>query len=70
MLLSRRLLIGAEYRAKPDNLGVAHESDAWDGFAAWAPGRRLTLTAAYVDLGDIATVKRQRGAFLSLQGRF
>jgi hypothetical protein len=70
LLLSRHVAIGAEYRSKPDNLGFARENDAWDAFVAWAPMRHVTLTAAYVDLGDIATFKSQRGAFLSLQTSF
>ncbi|WEK01359.1 MAG: DUF3034 family protein [Candidatus Sphingomonas phytovorans] len=70
LLLSRRLLVGAEYRTKPDNLGFAKENGTYDVFAAWAVARHVRLTAAYVDLGDIATVKRQRGAFLSIQGNF
>jgi hypothetical protein len=69
-LLTRRLAVGAEYRSKPDNLGFAQEDDAFDLFAAWAVTRNVTLTAAYADLGDIATVKNQRGAFLQLQGAF
>ena len=70
MLLKRNLLVGAEYRTKPDNLRFAREQDAYDLFAAWALTRNFTLTAAYVDLGDIATVRKQRGAFLSLQAGF
>ena len=69
-MLSRRLVVGAEYRSKPDNLGFAREQDAWDAFAALAVTRHLSVTAAYVDLGDIATVRDQRGAFLSIQGAF
>jgi hypothetical protein len=69
-LLSPRVLVGAEYRSKPDNLGFARESDALDLFAAWAVRRQLNVTLAYVDLGDIATVGGQRGVFLSLQGAF
>lgn len=69
-LLSRRLVVGAEYRAKPDRLAFARETGAWDAFAAWAPQRNLTLTTAFVDLGDIATFRRQRGLFLQLQGAF
>lgn len=69
-MLSRRLVVGAEYRSKPDNLGFAREQDAWDAFAALAVSRHVSLTAAYVDLGDIATVTGQRGAFLSIQGAF
>jgi len=69
-LVTRRLLVGGEYRGKPDNLGFAREGDAVDLFAAWAVRRHLTATAAYVDLGDIATFRRQRGLFLSLKGGF
>jgi hypothetical protein len=70
VLVSRRILVGAELRTKPDNLGFAREQKAYDAFAAWQFQRHLTVTAAYADLGDIATVKRQRGAFLSLQASF
>lgn len=70
VLLSRRILVGAELRTKPDNLGFAREQKAYDAFAAWQFQRHLTVTAAYVDLGDIATIERQRGAFLSLQSSF
>ena len=70
LMLSRSFVVGAEYRSKPNNLKFAREQDAVDAFAAWAVHRRVTLTAAYVDLGDIATVRRQRGAFLSVQGAF
>ncbi len=69
-MLTRKLVVGAEYRTKPDNLGFAEEDDSYDLFAAWAVHRNVSLTAAYVDLGDIATVKNQRGLFLSLQGGF
>ncbi len=67
MLLSRRLLVGGEFRTRPDNLGFAKEDHAIDFFAAYAVARNLQFTAAFVDLGSIATVKRQRGAFLSLR---
>lgn len=69
-MLSRKLVVGAEYRTRPDNLGFAEEDDGYDLFAAWAVHRNVSLTAAYVDLGDIATVRRQRGLFLSVQGGF
>ncbi len=70
LLVTRRLLLGGEYRTKPDNLAFAKEDDALDLFAAYALSRNLTATAAYVDLGDIATVRNQRGAFLSVQASF
>ena len=43
---------------------------AEDLFAAFAFTKNLSLTAAYVDLGDIATFRNQRGAYLSLQAGF
>ena len=70
LLLARNVLIGGEYRTKPDNLEFAKENDAHDGFIAWAPYRHITVTAAYVDVGHVATFQRQRGGLLSLQGSF
>lgn len=69
-MLSRRLVIGAEYRTKPNNLAFAQEDDAHDAFLAWAVQRNVSLTVSYVDLGDIATRRNQRGLFVSLQGGF
>ena len=68
--LSRSFIVGGEYRAKPDNLSIAPENDAMDLFAAWAINDHFTLTAAYVDLGNIVTQDKQRGALLSLQAAF
>jgi hypothetical protein len=79
-LLRRDLVIGAEYRAKPDHLnrsvlgtGALKEDDWWDLFVAWAPNKHLSLTAAWVDLGRIAPAvqpRRQQGAYLSAQFAF
>lgn len=67
--LSRRAVVGTEYRTKPDNLGFG-EDDWLDVFAAYSLTDHLTLTAAYVDLGSIATIPNQRGGFLSAQLTF
>ncbi len=67
--LSRRAVIGAEYRSKPDNLGLG-EDDWLDIFAAYALTENLTLSAAYVDLGSVATFFDQRGGFVSAQVAF
>ena len=69
-LLNRNLVVGAEYRTKPDNLGFADEDDWFDVYAAWALNRHLSVTAAHVDLGSIATFEDQRGLYLSLQVGF
>ena len=76
-LLRRDLAVGAEYRAKPDNLndsvlgaGALKEDDWADVFIAWAPSKHLSLTLAVADLGRIAPAvqpRRQRGAYLSAQ---
>ncbi len=68
--ISRRLVVGAEYRAKPDRLSVAREDDWMDLFAAWALARNLTATVGYVDLGAIATVPGQRGVLVQVQAGF
>jgi hypothetical protein len=69
-LVTKRLLVGAEYRTKPSNLGFAKESDWYDLFAAYAINKHLSVTAAYADLGSIATLPNQHGLYLSLQVGF
>ena len=66
-MLSRRLVIGGEYRFKPDKLAFAQEDDFLDFFGAYAVNSALTLTAGYTDLGSIATFDGQRGVYLSAQ---
>jgi hypothetical protein len=60
------LLVGAEYRHKPDNLAAFSEDRAADLFLAWGPVRNLTFTVAYADLGRIAGKPAQRGVYASL----
>ena len=69
-LLTRKLAIGAEYRTKPDNLGIAREDDWFDVFVAYAPLKNVSLTVAYVDLGNIVIKDNQRGVYASLQVGF
>jgi hypothetical protein len=75
-LLRKDLAVGAEYRAKPDNLnpsilGAGLKEDDWkDLFVAWAPNKHVSLTLAWVDLGHIVpavVTRRQTGAYLSAQ---
>jgi len=74
-LLTRKLAFGAEVRTKSNRLQGAlggdsfREDAAYDIFGAYALGRNLSLTAAYVDLGHIA-LKNQHAAYLSLQVGF
>lgn len=70
LLLTRKLAVGAEFRSKPDNLNIADEDSAWDAFVAWAPNKHISLTVAYVDLGNIVIADNQRGWYASLQVGF
>lgn len=71
-LLSRKMVAGVEYRAKPHNLGMDDEKAYYDVFLAWFPNKNLSVTAAYAVLGDITMFNptRQRGAYLSVQTGF
>ena len=67
ILLTDRFALGAEYRFKPDNLGVFREDDYYDLFAAWFISKNASLTLAYVRLGQVADKKNQDGVYLSIQ---
>ncbi|MGY4889936.1 UNVERIFIED_CONTAM: DUF3034 family protein [Xanthomonas axonopodis] len=70
VVLSPFWAVGVEYRDKPNNLGFAREQAWADAFVAWFPSKHVSLTAAFADLGDIATLADQRGPYLSLQVAF
>ena len=70
LLLSRKIAVGVEYRTKPDNLAGLKEGSWADAFVVYAINKTVSVTAAYVDLGEIATFKGQRGVYLSLQAGF
>jgi len=70
VFLDRRTVVGVEYRQKPDNLAFAEEDDWADVFVAWFPSKHLALTAAWLDLGSIATLDDQRGLYLSVEASF
>lgn len=70
VLPNPRLAIGVEYRQKPDNLGFAREDDWRDVFVAWFPNKHVAVVGAWADLGSIATLDDQRGAYVSVQWSF
>ncbi|MEY4764809.1 MAG: hypothetical protein RI907_1482 [Pseudomonadota bacterium] len=70
VLLRDNLALGSEWRAKPDRLSVFKEEAAWDVFVAWFAHRNLSLTAAWLQLGNIADQPRQRSLYLSAQVGF
>lgn len=61
------LAVGAEWRAKPDNLSVFREENAYDVFVAWFPCRNFSLTAAWLELGNIADKASQHSLYVSGQ---
>lgn len=67
VLLRDNLALGAEFRAKPDKLRVFQEQNAYNAFVAWFPMRHLSLTAAWLEMGNIANKPAQRSMYLSAQ---
>lgn len=61
------LVLGTEYRSKPDKLSAFREDAFKDVFIAWFPAKRFSLTAAWADLGNIADKANQQGWYLSAQ---
>ncbi len=83
-LLSKNVVVGAEYRfmrnkletaGRAAGLGNGLRSQDWkDVFVAWAPNKNLSITLAYVDLGVIVPAttasRKQKGYYLSAQVAF
>lgn len=67
VMITDQVLLGTEYRYKPDNLSVFKEENAHDIFLAWFPTKNISLTAAYLDLGNIANKSNQSGWYFSGQ---
>ena len=67
--ISRKLLVGADFRLSPNSVGLDKDKAYTDLFVAYFPTKNLALTLAYASLGDIAmfSPKRQSGAYMSLQ---
>ena len=70
ILFNRRFVVGAEYRQKSGNLPDLPEDDWFDVFVGWFPNRNVSVVAAYVDFGEITTLKDQTGWYLSVEGTF
>lgn len=68
VLFSRHLAVGAEYRQKPDNLGLGEE-DWYDVFVTYIPSKSFNITLAWAELGSIAGAADQNGVYLSLGGQ-
>ncbi|MGO2354742.1 MAG: DUF3034 family protein [Marinomonas foliarum] len=68
LLLSPNWVVGMEYRQKPSNLSSVEEDNWADVFVSYMPNKKVNITAAYVDLGIVATKKDQKGVYLSMTG--
>ncbi len=66
-LVTRDFAVGADFRTKPNNLSIANETNAFDLFAAWFINKNLSMTLAYVDLGNVVIHDNQQGVYVSLQ---
>ena len=64
------LVLGGEWRDKPNNLSAFREDAAWDGFVAWFATSHFSLTAAWLNLGNIANKPNQQGPYVSAQVAF
>ena len=80
-LVSKNVVVGAEYRSMRNKLNFATpagngtRSEDWkDIFVAWAPTKNVSLTLAYVDLGVIVPAttasRKQQGLYVSAQLAF
>lgn len=76
---AENVIIGAEYRAEPSNGvtatdGVLHQNSAYDLNVVYVANKNLALTAAYVNLGQVAPAlagsNRQAGMYLQAQVTF
>jgi Protein of unknown function (DUF3034) len=70
LLLTPSWVVGAEYKAKPDQLEGLGEDDWKTIFLAYFPNKQISLAGAYVDLGSIAGRESQSGFYLTVQAHF
>ncbi|MBW8078430.1 MAG: DUF3034 family protein [Gallionella sp.] len=68
VFLTDHVVLGGEYRQKPNNLSAFREDDWQDIFLAYFPIKNLSITAAFANLGNIANKSGQRGYYVSLNG--
>lgn len=83
VFLADNVILGGEYRAKPNNisstaagLGIKEEG-AYTLFMAYIPNKNMTITAAYANLGQVGAssavvggAAKQDGMYLQLQTNF
>jgi hypothetical protein len=70
VFITKKTAVGFDFRKKQSNLSFASEDNWRDIFIAWIPNRHISVVAAYVDLGSIATLEDQKGFYISVTGGF
>ena len=70
IFITRRVLVGYDFRHKNSSLR-AFDEDPWhDVFLAVVPSHHFKLVAAYGRFGQVAGLGHQDGGYLSIQGSF
>lgn len=70
LFVTQTLAIGAEFRQKRNHLSAIGEDNWYDVFVAWFPNKNVSVTGAYVELGEVVGMKDQNGFYFSLQAGF
>lgn len=82
VFVADNVVLGGEYRGKPNNIGNAvfgiQEKGAWDIFMAYFVNKNMAITAAYANLGQVGPSKaavatmssKQDGLYVQLQANF
>lgn len=70
VFLTDSLLVGGEYRGKPDQLRAFEENDFADLYVAWLPVKGVAVTGAYAWLGNVADQPDEDAWYLSAQLSF
>lgn len=71
VLISPTTAVGAEFRTQSNRLGgLAEEDTIKDIFIAYFPNKSLSITAAYVDMGNLPLQPSSNGFYLTVNGNF
>ena len=71
LLISPTTAIGTEFRTQANRLGgLAEENTAIDAFIAYFPNKSVSITAAYVDLGNLPLQEDSSGFYLTVNANF
>lgn len=69
-LISRELVLGYEFRQKPNNLSFSKENNWQDIYLAWFYDKSISGVIGWADLDTLAGLSNQQGLYLSIQATF